>query len=142
MIPSLLLDSLKDLFDVTTGYLATDLPRSIEVEYYYLQDRIEKMAGIVKQETSSSLSAAIKAELEIIRTEIVTKYEGKYLLIFNENDDEGDKEEDDDFVHDDERRQPDRTVIKLIIACKHIILVILQSSILLFFMCNINRSFF
>lgn len=39
---------LEDSLDVVNGYIETDIPLTVEVEYYYLQSKLEYMINLTQ----------------------------------------------------------------------------------------------
>jgi len=70
MNKQMLLDTLSDDLDVVNGYIQVDIALTIEVEFYYLQAKLEDMIRVVNgaPSTTSIVPFLIQAYLEMNRT--------------------------------------------------------------------------
>ena len=144
MNKQMLLDTLSDDLDVVNGYIQVDIALTIEVEFYYLQAKLEDMIRVVNgaPSTTSIVPFLIQAYLEMNRTQTVYKYERKGISVFDQNDnDKPPNNGGDDWIHDDDMRDGERQIMIMVVGVKHIAILCFQVMLLFFFWCEINRSF-
>ena len=81
----MLLDTLADDLDVVNGFIQVDIALTIEVEFYYLQAKLEDMIRVVNgaPSTSSIVPDQIQAYLEMNRTQVFYKYERRGISVFD-----------------------------------------------------------
>ena len=84
MTPQMLIDTLEESLDQVNGYLKTDIPLSVEVEYYNLQGKLEDMIRVSQGVASATyVPESIQAYLEQNRTQVVNRHERKGVAVFN-----------------------------------------------------------
>ena len=123
MNKQMLLDTLSDDLDVVNGYIQVDIALTIEVEFYYLQAKLEDMIRVVNgaPSTTSIVPFLIQAYLEMNRTQTVYKYERKGISVFDQNDnDKPPNNGGDDWIHDDDMRDGERQIMIMVVGVKHI----------------------